>query len=109
MMHGAGFAWPFFILIPIFWVLVIGLIITLIVTLGRRRWRNGGGPPWAAGQQGTPPWAQVSDPTRGAEATLAERFAQGDIDEVEYRARLEVLRANRIAPSTGPQVAPPQQ
>jgi len=25
---------------------------------------------------------------------LAERFAQGDIDEKEYRARLEVLRAN---------------
>jgi len=31
---------------------------------------------------------------RSAEATLAERFAQGDIDEKEYRARLEVIRAN---------------
>ncbi|MEJ1231340.1 MAG: hypothetical protein WDM88_12995 [Galbitalea sp.] len=32
------------------------------------------------------------------EATLAERFAQGDIDEKEYRARLEVLRANNQGP-----------
>ena len=32
---------------------------------------------------------------RSAEQTLAERFAKGDIDETEYRARLEVLRANR--------------
>ena len=34
--------------------------------------------------------------SRGAESTLAERFAQGDIEEKEYRARLEVLRANRF-------------
>jgi len=79
---GAGFGW-WFILIPIFWFLVIGLIIFL-VTRGRRR-------AWAEGSYG-PPWA-----ARGAsaESTLAERFAKGDIDETEYRARLEVLRANR--------------
>ena len=34
------------------------------------------------------------NPARQAETTLAERFAKGDIDEMEYRARLEVLRAN---------------
>jgi putative membrane protein len=38
------------------------------------------------------------NPARQAETTLAERYAKGDIDEVEYRARLEVLRAN-AAPS----------
>jgi putative membrane protein len=37
------------------------------------------------------PWGRGAN----AESTLAERFAKGDIDEVEYRARLEVLRANR--------------
>jgi putative membrane protein len=37
--------------------------------------------------------------TQAAERTLAERFAHGDIDEVEYRARLEVLRANRASES----------
>ncbi len=83
MDHGPDFAWPFFILIPIFWILVIGLIVTLVVSLNRRRWREVGGSRFG------------SAPTAGAEATLAERFAQGDIDEVDYRARLEVLRANQ--------------
>jgi putative membrane protein len=80
----AGFGWVFF-LIPIFWILVIGLIIFL-VSRRRRDWAYGGpnasyGPPWARGAS--------------AESTLAERFAKGDIDETEYRARLEVLRTNR--------------
>jgi putative membrane protein len=79
----AGFGW-LFLLIPIFWILVIGLIIFLVARR-RRAWAYGGpegdGPPWARGAS--------------AESTLAERFAKGDIDETEYRARLEVLRANR--------------
>ena len=41
-------------------------------------------------------------PRISAETTLAERFAQGDIDEKEYRARLEVLRANN--PQQQPQL-----
>ena len=81
---GFGFGWIFFILIPLFW---IGVFI-LIGSLARRRWSRGGwGPGHFAGHHGG--WA-----VRGAEATLSERFAQGDIDEKEYRARLEVLRAN---------------
>lgn len=79
----AGFGWVFF-LIPVFWILVIGLVVFL-VSRRRHAWANGGpegyGPPWARGAS--------------AESTLAERFAKGDIDESEYRARLEVLRANR--------------
>ena len=35
--------------------------------------------------------------TQSARAVLAERYARGEIDEAEYRARLEVLLA------TGPQ------
>ncbi|MGE3284534.1 MAG: SHOCT domain-containing protein [Pseudonocardia sp.] len=31
-------------------------------------------------------------PPRTAEALLAERFARGELDEPEYRARLDVLR-----------------
>jgi len=74
---GVGF-FPFFLLIPLFWIL---LLVVLVLLVGRRRrhWLATGG--WHQG--------------RSAEATLAERFANGDIDEVEYRARLEVLRANR--------------
>jgi len=82
---GFGFGWIFFFLIPLFWFLVIALV----VSLGRRRWARAGG--WGHpghGHYGS--WAAA----RGAESTLAERFAQGDIDEKEYRARLEVLRAN---------------
>lgn len=79
------FIFPFFFLFP----LVIIVLIVLFAGLGRRRWHRqwamNGGHPYG-------PWASAS---RGAEATLAERFANGDIDEKEYRARLEVLRANR--------------
>lgn len=79
---GGGFGF-FFLLIPLFWIIVVGLVIGL----GGRRWRRNR----AAGPHpGFGGWAAA----RNAEATLAERFAQGDIDEVEYRARLEVLRAN---------------
>ena len=77
---GFGFL---FLLIPLFW---IALFVILFATVGRRWRRNA----WAA--RG---WDQ---PGRRAESTLAERFAQGDIDEVEYRARLEVLRANSPYP-----------
>jgi len=76
----SGFGFLFF-LIPLFW---IGLFFLIAAFVGRR-WRRAG---WGDGQA---PWAQSS---RGAETTLAERFAQGDIEEQEYRARLEVLRAN---------------
>jgi putative membrane protein len=77
----------FFIVIPLFWILVIALF----ASLGRRRWMRQG---WGPGHQWHHAhWAQAGA-SRGAEATLAERFAQGDIDEKEYRARLEVLRAN---------------
>lgn len=74
---GPGFGW-WFLLIPLFWILVFALLFAFV----GRRWRRS-----------APPWASAT-PGRSAEGTLAERFAQGDIDEVEYRARLEVIRAN---------------
>lgn len=72
---GDGFVfWPFFLLIPLFWFLVIGFFIFF----GRRMWRRNHY--WAA--------------TQGAESVLRERYARGEIDETEYRQRLEVLRAH---------------
>ncbi|MCI0142477.1 SHOCT domain-containing protein [Arthrobacter bambusae] len=72
---GGGFVfWPFFLLIPLFWILVIGFFIFF----GRRMWRRNHY--WAA--------------TQGAESVLRERYARGEIDETEYRQRLEVLRAH---------------
>jgi putative membrane protein len=84
---------PFFFLIPIFWILVIGLIVFL-VSRRRRVWaQEGWGGPWGHGGPGA--WTGGG---RSAEATLADRFANGDIDEKEYRARLEVLRASHPLP-----------
>lgn len=77
---GPGPGWPLF-LIPLFWITLLVVVVALVAR--RRRF---------FAEYGVGPGLQ---PGRGAESTLAERFAQGDIDEVEYRARLEVLRANR--------------
>jgi len=98
---GAGFA-VFFILGHIIWFLVIVAIIIAIVRGSRwrrRAWANGMGP-WGYGH-GHGYWGG-QQAARAAETTLAERFAQGDIDEKEYRARLEVLRANAPQPPAGP-------
>lgn len=71
---GAGFS-PWFLLFPLFWILVIGLIIFF----ARRTWRRNN------------EWATA----RGGESVLRERYARGEIDETEYRQRLEVLRGDR--------------
>ena len=102
---GFGFGFPFFFfLFPLFWIAVI--VVLAIVFGRRRRWamRNGAGP-WAGGWGGgwVGPGYGAQSSSRSAEATLAERFAQGDIEEAEYRARLEVLRANAAHPPQPPQ------
>ncbi len=92
--------WPIFIIGPLMFLIIVGLLVALLVR--RRRWGYGpwGSAPWhgTPGAPGTPgaqaPWA--GKPQGGsAEQILASRFAKGDIDETEYRARLEVLRADR--------------
>lgn len=77
-----AFGW-WFLLIPLFW---ITLFVILFAIFGRR-WRR------AAAENGYGPYGRMNA-ARQAEVTLAERYAKGDIDETEYRARLEVLRAN---------------
>lgn len=81
---------------PILTLLWIGLLVTLIVLVVRRGRRG----PWGPGGRGPwGPWGGAdAHSARSAEATLAERFAQGDIDEKEYRARLEVLRSGSATP-----------
>ncbi|THG32392.1 SHOCT domain-containing protein [Naasia lichenicola] len=82
---GAGFGFPWFaILIPIFWI----LLFVLVFGVFGRRWRRAA---WASGRFGPNGHGGAAS----AESVLAERFARGDVDEVEYRARLEVLRASR--------------
>ena len=80
--HGPGAGFPFFFLIPRLLDRRPDRRARAAVRRGaRRRWAMYGGPAFG--------------PHRSPEATLSERFANGEIDEVEYRSRLEVLRANR--------------
>src|SRR3954470_19554153 len=78
--------WLFF-LIPLFWIAIFAILFAIFGRRRRAMWAQYG----HGGGYGH--WAQAQA-ARNAESTLAERFAQGDIDEKEYRARLEVLRAN---------------
>jgi putative membrane protein len=66
---GPGAWWPIF---PLFWIALWGVLIFVFLR-SRRRW---GG--WHASHSG--------------EGVLAERYARGEINEEEYRARLTVLR-----------------
>lgn len=79
--YGPGVGFPFFFVFPLIWLILFVVVVVLVSRGARRRWAAYGGP--------------ASGPHRSPEATVAERFANGEIDEVEYRARLEVLRANR--------------
>jgi putative membrane protein len=84
----SGFAIGFFILGHVIGFIFLLLLIGLFARgMRRKAWHHGHGPGY---------WMQ---PSRSAEATLAERFANGDVDEKEYRARLEVLRANAYPPN----------
>ena len=90
--HGGLAFLPFFIIGHVIGFILFVLLIAFLIGGRRRRWAR-----WGAyghgGQFGA--WGSAA---RSAESTLAERFAQGDIDEKEYRARLEVLRANNAGP-----------
>jgi putative membrane protein len=72
--QGGAFS-PWLLLFPLFWILVIGLIIFV----ARRTWRRNN------------QWATA----RGGESLLRERYARGEIDETEYRQRLQVLRGDQ--------------
>lgn len=74
-----GFYW--FPLIPL---LFFGFWIVVLFVVRPWAWRRRG---W--GPRG--PWS----PSGSAESVLAERYARGEVTEEEYRARLEVLRADR--------------
>lgn len=68
--------------IVLFWALVIVVAVALFRYLG------------GSGQRPKPPESGASG-SSAAEELLAERFARGEIDEEEYRRRLEILRTNR--------------
>lgn len=101
-----GLGWGGWLLWVLFmvalWALVIMAVVWLVrsftnrgpVTAQRAMRVHGASAPWGEGGAGTAP----------AEQILAERFAHGQIDEHEYRARLGVLRgeqpmAAQVSPS----------
>jgi putative membrane protein len=90
MMWGYGWGWGYWLVMGVtmilFWGLLIVGIVALVRHLGGTRdashlggMRDAGGPGPGSGR------------TR-AEEVLAERFARGEIDEDEYKRRLELLR-----------------
>ena len=100
----------------LFWAAVITLIVLLARSLRANQARGQGwGAPSAAGpgqpqgwaaaprQPGWAPPPPAMPPGQhaamhagpGAEDVLAERFARGEIDEAEFKARLDVLRQQR--------------
>jgi putative membrane protein len=88
--YGPGFGW--WIVFPILW---FALVVTVIVLVSRR-WRRGPWGPYAGGPGGWGPGAHRG--TGSARAVLSERFARGEIDEREYRSRLEVLLTTEERP-----------
>lgn len=76
--HMSGWGYGFMTLsMVLFWGLVVAGVVLLVRYLGRDQ-----GPP-----------SEPAGPA--AERLLAERFARGDIDEQEYRRRIELLRETR--------------
>ncbi|EMY33023.1 hypothetical protein D477_016987 [Arthrobacter crystallopoietes BAB-32] len=69
---GSGPGW-WVLLIPLFWILVIGFAVFAV----RRTWFRG----------------RRQENLLGAEGVLRERYARGEVDETEFRQRLEVLRS----------------
>ncbi len=61
---------------PVFWIILLGLVVWLAVLLARRG-GNGGGP--------------VSPPAKTPREILDERFARGEIDDEEYKRRRDLL------------------
>lgn len=76
---GAGAFWP---LIPLFWALLWGTVVVLVL-----RARKHGRGPFAWNRPGTP-----ASPTAAAEAILAERYARGEMSDDEYFQRVSVLK-----------------
>jgi putative membrane protein len=79
---GDGMQWWGYLLMSVsmivFWSLLIGGVIALIRYLGR-----------------PPEQSQTGRLQPTPEQILAERFARGELDEEEYRRRLDALRGDR--------------
>ncbi|BCT75346.1 hypothetical protein SCMU_11880 [Sinomonas cyclohexanicum] len=94
--HWAGPWFPWFLIFPLFWILALALFFAV----GRRFWwgRRGQGADTGRFGPGRGYSGAVPNGPAAAEEILRERYARGDIDETEYRQRLEVLRGAEPGP-----------
>ncbi len=81
---------PWFLLFPLFWLFFLVIVFTV---LRRTGWRRG----WGAGCYDGGGYGRGP---QGPLAVLGRRYADGEIDEQEYRARRAVL----IEQAEGPQL-----
>jgi putative membrane protein len=93
---GWGFGLFFILGHVIGFLFLLFIFIALARGMRRKAFGRGFGPGHGYGYGHGPGYWHAS---RSAESTLTERFANGDIDEKEYRARLEVIRANAFPPA----------
>ena len=85
--HMTGWGWVGTTLGSLLLLALLGLIAWLVVRAVQRPGDGPARPPRTAGQD-------------TAERLLADRFAQGEIDEDEYRRRLATLRSAGTGPGT---------
>jgi len=77
MPPGDHMGWGGWTVMLLFWLVVIGLIVWLVVTLLRR-------------ERGDPRRREQGE--NRAESVLRERYARGEIDKETYRRKLDELR-----------------
>jgi putative membrane protein len=77
--YGGGGVWAWVVMGVVMLLFWGGLAVVVVLLV--RGYRGGGGVHYTQGPQ-------QDDPER----ILAQRFARGEIDETEYRARLDALR-----------------
>lgn len=85
MWYGDGMGgWGYAVMLlnaVIFWTLLVGGIVLLVRLLRRP-------------DTGRPPFGPDTGHHEPAERVLADRYARGEIDDEEYRHRLETLRGD---------------
>lgn len=76
-MHAAGWMWPMWSMMMLFWLGLTALVVWLVIRQTRSN-------PMAGG-----------DELAGARRILAERYARGELDHDEYHQRLQNLTRQR--------------